>query len=117
MRAGLLAAWMVLCLAAGSAGAQQAAAGGQSREASDDEVARGLFQAGKAAYEGGNYAEAVNFFEQAHVRSRRPQLLFNIGQAADRARQDEKAVISFRAYLEQVPDATNRAEVEARVAG
>jgi cell division septation protein DedD len=43
-------------------------------------------------------------------------MLFNIGQVADRLRQDEKALSAFRSYLEQVPDAGNRAEVEARIA-
>lgn len=84
-------------------------------ETADDAVARGLFQAGKAAYEAGKYEDALGFFEQAHARSGRPQLLFNIGQAADRLRRDEKTLEVFRAYLTQVPDAPNRIEVEARI--
>jgi tetratricopeptide (TPR) repeat protein len=81
----------------------------------DDEVARGLFQAGKAAYQAGKYADALDFFEQAHARSGRPALLFNIAQSAERVRQDQKALEMFRAYLTQVPDAENRVEVEARI--
>lgn len=81
----------------------------------DDEVARGLFQAGKAAYQAGKYQDALSFFEQSHARSGRPELLFNIGQAAERVRQDQKALEMFRAYLTQVPDAANRVEVEARI--
>lgn len=84
-------------------------------QTADDAVARGLFQAGKAAYEAGKYEDALTFFEQAHARSGRPQLLFNIGQAAERLRRDEKALEVFRAYLTQVPDAPNRADVEARI--
>lgn len=86
-----------------------------SPASSSDEVARGLFQAGKAAYEAGNYADALDFFEQAHQRSGRPELLFNIGQAADRLRQDDKAIEALRAYVTQLPDAQNRGEVEARI--
>jgi tetratricopeptide (TPR) repeat protein len=82
----------------------------------DDEVARGLFQAGRAAYEAGRYQEALGFFEQAHARSGRAELLFNVGQTADRLRQDEKALAAFRAFLEQRPDASNRPEVESRIA-
>jgi len=81
----------------------------------DDEVARGLFQAGKAAYQAGKYEDALSFFEQAHARSGRPELLFNIAQAAERLRQDQKALEMFRAYLSQVPNAANRVEVEARI--
>jgi tetratricopeptide (TPR) repeat protein len=89
--------------------------GDAAPETADDAVARGLFQAGKAAYEAGKYEDALSFFEQAHARSRRPQLLFNIGQAAERLRRDEKALELFRAYLTQVPDAANRVDVEARI--
>ena len=82
---------------------------------SADEVARGLFQAGKAAYEAANYTDALNFFEQAFQRSGRPQLLYNVGQSADRLRQDQKALDAFKQYLQKVPDAPNRVEVETRI--
>jgi outer membrane protein assembly factor BamD (BamD/ComL family) len=119
MKAGLWATvCMTLWLSSGAAWAQQAPASPSPTPApgSSDEVARGLFQAGKAAYEGGNYTEALSFFEQAYQRSGRPQLLFNIGQVADRLRQDDKALESFRTYLAQVPEAPNRIEVESRIA-
>jgi len=103
------ALWIVATLLCASpATAQQAA----SR---DDELARNLFQAGKTAYESGNYEDALRYFEDAHARSHRPQLLYNIGQAADRLRNDQKALASFRAYLAALPDADNRAEVENRI--
>jgi tetratricopeptide (TPR) repeat protein len=105
--------WALLLV--GSSVAAQAASP-KATLSPNDEVARGLFQAGKAAYEAGSYDEALDLFEQAHARSGRPGLLFNIGQVADRLRQDEKALSAFRSYLEQVPDAENRAEVESRIA-
>lgn len=92
------------------------AATAQAASGQSDDVARGLFQAGKAAFEAGNYVDALSFFEQAHARSGRPELLFNVGQAADRLRQDEKTLEAFRAYLAQLPEAANRVEVEARIA-
>jgi len=90
---------------------------GATASASDanEDVARSLFQAGKAAYESGNYSDALSFFEQAYARSKRAELLYNIGQAADRLRRDDTAIESFTKYLEQTPDAANRAEVEKRV--
>ncbi len=84
-------------------------------KSTDDAVARKLFEAGKVAYEAGDYEDALRFFEQAHERSARPALLFNIGQAADRLREDERALTAYRAYLEQVPGAHNRTAVEARI--
>ncbi len=81
----------------------------------NDDTARGLYQAGKAAYEAGNFKEALGFFEQAYQHSPRPGFLFNIGQVADRLRQDDKAITAFKAYLDQVPRADNRAEVQQRL--
>jgi tetratricopeptide (TPR) repeat protein len=115
--------WVVLwfgCVALWLAGDSALAQAGASAAASpasqaDDNVARGLFQAGKSAYEAGNFKEALQFFEQAYQHSPRPGFLFNIGQAADRLRQDDKALASFKAYLEQMPDAQNRAAVQQRV--
>jgi tetratricopeptide (TPR) repeat protein len=86
-----------------------------SSEAANDNVARGLFQAGTSAYEAGNYKDALQFYEQAYERSPRPQLLYNIGQAADRLREDNKALWAFRAYLANAPNAENRAAVQQRV--
>lgn len=112
-----VASWLVLvvlCLAQ-MGRAPLASAQEQATASADDEVARNLFQAGKAAYESGDYEGALEFFEKAHARSHRPQLLYNIGQAADRQRNDLKALAAFRAYLAAVPDAENRAEVENRI--
>ena len=109
---------MVLLTSTASAQKKKKAAppaAAEPADSADDEVARGLFQAGKAAYQAGKYADALTFFEQAHERSGRPALLFNIAQSAERVRQDEKALEMFRAYLTQVPDAANRVEVEARI--
>lgn len=113
MRHALIVVLIALVLVNGTARAQVNSA--EPASAADDEVARGLFQAGKAAYENGKYEDALQLFEQAHARSGRPQLLFNIGQTAERVRQDEKALEVFRAYLTQVPDAPNRVYVEARI--
>jgi tetratricopeptide (TPR) repeat protein len=87
----------------------------QATASSDDELARNLFQAGKTAYESGNYEDALRYFEDAHARSHRPQLLYNIAQAADRLRNDQKALTAFKAYLAALPDAENREEVENRI--
>jgi tetratricopeptide (TPR) repeat protein len=110
-----LAAALSISLASAGVLAQQKRADAAAAPSSEDEVARGLFQAGKAAYEASNYTDALNFFEQAYARSGRPQLLYNVGQSADRLRQDQKALDAFKKYLELVPDASNRVEVETRI--
>ena len=80
-----------------------------------DTEARGLFLAGSSAYDQGRYQDALKYFQDAYKLSQRPGLLFNIGQVADRLRQDKLAIDSFVAYLEAFPEAPNRAEVENRL--
>lgn len=80
-----------------------------------DERARKLFEAGRAAYDIGDYSRALENFQQAYELSDRPQLLYNIGQCADRLRLDETALAAFRRYIQRVPDAANRYQVEERI--
>jgi hypothetical protein len=80
-----------------------------------DREARTLFEQGRVAYEDGRYRDAWDYFRQAYLLSQRPQLLYNVGQAADRLRKDREALEAFRMYLERVPKAENRREVENRV--
>ncbi len=80
-----------------------------------DAEARGLFEAGRAAFDQGRYPDALGYFDRAYQLSKRPQLLYNIGQVHDRLRHDEEALQAFQQYLRQVPGAENRTEVEHRI--
>jgi len=80
-----------------------------------DAEARGLFEAGRAAFDQGRYPDALGYFDRAYQLSRRPQLLYNLGQVHDRLRHDEDALQAFQQYLKQVPGAENRTEVEHRI--
>lgn len=80
-----------------------------------DREARGLFIAGQAAYERDEYPTALTHFERAYELSRRPELLFNIGLAAQSASEHERARRAYRAYLSERPNAPNRSDVEARL--
>jgi tetratricopeptide (TPR) repeat protein len=80
-----------------------------------DELGRTYFIAGRTAFDAGRFDEALDLFERSYRASERPELLYNIGQAADRLRQDERALDAFTRYLELVPDGENRAAVETRV--
>jgi tetratricopeptide (TPR) repeat protein len=91
--------------------AEQPAASTNSR----DNEARMLFEAGRVAYSAGRFDDALGYFRRAHEISGRAMLLYNVGSAADKLRQDVIALDAFRRYLEAVPDAENREEVEARV--
>jgi tetratricopeptide (TPR) repeat protein len=82
---------------------------------SRDNEARMLFEAGRVAYTAGRFDDALGYFKRAHEISGRAVLLYNVGSAADKLRQDAIALDAFRRYLEAVPNAENREEVEARV--
>jgi tetratricopeptide (TPR) repeat protein len=101
-----------VCLFAAPVGAQPTTA--QERELAEME-ARALFSAAVAAYDAGRYEDALDSFERAYARSGRAELLFNVGQCLDRLRRDEEAVDAFERFLAAMPNAENRAQVEARI--
>ncbi len=86
-----------------------------TRDETLDQAARLTFQAAREAFGAGDYERALERFEQAYNLSPRPVLLYNIGVTLDRLRRDEDAVARFTEYLERIPDAPDRVEVEARI--
>ena len=79
--------------------------------------ARDYFRAGAQAYAVGEYAAAVQAFEQANALAPRPAVLFSIAQAerrlyfVDRDRTHlEKAVRLYREYLEKEPQGTRKVD-------
>ncbi len=86
-----------------------------AQDAPEEEEARGLFMAGRAAFDDGRYDEALAHFEASYTKSGRPELLFNIGLSAQRAGRFNRAIQAFEQYLRDAPDATNRRDVEARL--
>ena len=91
----LCAAWCLGVLALSGAGRAYAQTGAEpaplaadaaapALQADQDREARFLFEAGRTAYDAGRYREALGHFQHAYDLSQRPQLLYNVGQAADR---------------------------------
>jgi hypothetical protein len=67
------------------------------------------------AFGAGRFEDALAHFRGAFERSGRAELLFNIGSAAERIREDRAALEAYRQYLQRRPDAANRSFVEARI--
>ncbi|HEY2735866.1 MAG TPA: hypothetical protein VGI70_17835, partial [Polyangiales bacterium] len=80
-----------------------------------DQRARSLFERGRQAYGDGRYRDAWAYFHDSYELSGRPELLYNIGQTADRLGQDADALRAFRMYLQKLPQAPNRHDVENRI--
>ena len=103
------------CPAIASAQAPPATAGAKSDQKAADRRARERFEKGRVAFSEGAYRDAWEHFREAYLLSKRPELLYNVGQSADRMRMDREALKAFKLYLEKLPNAANRKEVEARV--
>jgi len=100
---------------AGSAQAQAPRAKPDQARKERDQQARTHFELGRGAYDEGRYRDAWAEFREAYRLSQRPELLFNVGQTADRLGEDTDALKSFEMYLERLPNAGNRRDVENRV--
>jgi tetratricopeptide (TPR) repeat protein len=82
-----------------------------------DARARETYARGKAAYQQGEYAEALQHFEDAYRQSRAPALLFNMAQAHRLSGPEhcQQALDLYRRYLVEDPRASNREEAAERV--
>lgn len=83
--------------------------------AQEDTEAREVFELGRTAFNEGRFEDALDHFRRSYELSGKAELLFNIGVAADRLRLNQDALRAFEEYLEALPDAANRAEVEGRI--
>jgi tetratricopeptide (TPR) repeat protein len=113
LRCALTSTLMVLLLAAGASA--QAASPKTHGITTDDQEARDLFRLGKQAFDEGRLERALKYFKDSYELSHRPALLSSIGSTLDRLRRDQEALEAYQHYLEQVPDAPNRALIEERV--
>jgi tetratricopeptide (TPR) repeat protein len=84
--------------------------------AQDLETARHHYESGRSYYEQLRYEEAAREFEEAYRLSNRPHLLKNVAVSHQHAQAWQDAIEAFELYLEEVPDAEDRAEIETRIA-
>lgn len=80
--------------------------------------ARRLYNSGQRAFERSQYTQARAYFEQSYALSERPELLYNIGRAAEEAGDNAGALSAYQRYLASERDegaAARREEVQARV--
>ena len=80
-----------------------------------EQAARTSFEAGRSAYDEGNYTAALQAFQSGYELSPRAPFLFNIASCYDRLHRGEEALAHYEQYLEEVPDADNRDYVNSRI--
>lgn len=78
--------------------------------------ARELNNQGNAAYELGNYDEAVERFSAAYKAYPDARILFNLAQAYRKQQAYARALDLYRNYLRNLPEAPNRTAVEELIA-
>jgi tetratricopeptide (TPR) repeat protein len=83
-----------------------------------DAAARARDHAGKGRrlYDLRHYDQAIREFEQAYQLDNDPAHLYNIAQSHRLANHVPEAIAAYRAYLDRLPDAPNRPDVERRIA-
>jgi tetratricopeptide (TPR) repeat protein len=81
----------------------------------DEATARDHYIKGTRAYELGLYDEAIAEYMAAYKTKDDPALLFNLGQAHRLAGHAAEALRFYKTYLSKVPEAANRADVEAKI--
>ena len=89
---------------------------GVAARADEAREARDHFQKGRTLYDVGRFDDAAREFEAAYQIKPDPALLFNLAQAYRFAGKNQPALIAYRSYLRNLPNASNRAQVEASIA-
>ncbi len=104
---------LVCAFLVGSALAAPAKTKKQQKE--QKEEAQRLYSEGTKAYNLGDFAKAIENYKAAYNVLPEPVFLYNIAQSYRLANDLPQAVFFYKSFLRNMPDAPNRAEVEARV--
>ena len=89
----------------------------QAESPSEHAIAEGRYHLRKANGLAGDdrCQAAIHEYTLAFKKLRDPVVLFNRAECYRRIGEDEKAVADYRAFLEAVPAAPNRAQIEAKI--
>lgn len=86
-----------------------------AQQTPNDAAAREYFERGRTAFEQADYEGALVYFRHAYRLSRRGELQYNIGVAADRLQREEEALEAFEHYLEETENPEREDEVRERI--
>jgi len=87
----------------------------RTARADDTADARQHYARGKQLFDGGDYRGAMAEFATADKLAPSPLLEFNIALCHERLGEKAEAVRRYRQYLDRVPDAQNRTQVEQKI--
>ncbi|MBI5488266.1 MAG: hypothetical protein HY905_13115 [Deltaproteobacteria bacterium] len=78
--------------------------------------AQAAFDAGAAAFDAGDFLGAAVEFEVAYRLTGSAEVAFNVGLSYDNAGEPDRAAEWYRVYVSGLPEASDRAAVEDRIA-
>lgn len=78
-------------------------------------VAKAHVEKAKKLFNLGKFDDALSEYQKAYDAKPLPKLLFNIAQCYRNLGQVDQAIFTYKSYLQNVPNAGNRAEVEATI--
>jgi hypothetical protein len=100
-------AWLVMLLALAFASVANA---------QDFDQAERHFSAAQTAFATQHFKTAAIEFQAAYEITRDPLLLYNVAESWQKSGDGRKSVASYRAYLKLLPNATDKKEVQSRIA-
>lgn len=77
--------------------------------------ARKAYNQGQKAFDAGQYKEAEEAFQQAYETVPNPVVLLSIAESQIHLKELDEAIANLERYLEERPNATDRADVEKRI--
>lgn len=81
-----------------------------------EDKARSAYEEGRTAFEAERFEAALGHFERAYLLDNAPPLLFNMARACEEMGRAAKAVYYYELYLDRLPEASDRVDVERRIA-
>jgi tetratricopeptide (TPR) repeat protein len=84
--------------------------------ADDKHAAKQAFVEGSRQYDVGDFQAALTAFKRAYLNYEDPAFLFNIAQCQRVLGDKTEALRTYRIYLQKVPNAPNRVDVERVIA-
>ena len=81
----------------------------------EEKQAKALYDKGTLHFNLGEYAAAIEHYKEAYRIVANPYFLYNIAQAARLSGDLRQALTFYRSFLNALPDASNRAEIQTRI--
>jgi tetratricopeptide (TPR) repeat protein len=74
------------------------------------------YEAGRKAYDVGDFDRAIELWKRAFEESDDPSFLYDIGQAYRQKKEFERSIFFYQSFMRRLPDSPLRPKAESRIA-